>query len=165
MKVFFGYVIALFMVGGISAQLASNQSSSGCNVQDAPAQLLLADPVYADAIDVANTLNGLGVPIRCILASKMQHIFIGQKGAAFYRIDDGSFEVLFLPKTQSFDSLQIVERRESDGYIYSFRGTPRPQTNPMDSSKPICFIKKGSLLFYVWGQPTLAATLQSKLTH
>jgi hypothetical protein len=165
MKVFFGSVIALFMVGGISAQLASNQSSSGCNVQDAPAQLLPADPVYADAIDVANTLNGLGVPIRCILASKMQHIFIGQKGAAFYRIDDGSFEVLFLPKTQSFDSLQIVERRESDRYIYSFRGTPRPQTNLMDSSKPICFIKKGSLLFYVWGQPTLAATLQSKLTH
>ena len=164
MKVFFAAVIALFVLGGISAQLASNQSSSGCNVQDAPAQLLSADPVYADAIDVANTLNGLEVPIRCILASKM-HIFIGQKGAAFYRIDEGSFEVLFLPKTQSFDSLQIAERREGDRYIYSFRGTPRPQTNLMDSSKPICFIRKGNLLFYVWGQPTLAATLQSKLTH
>lgn len=165
MKVFFAAVIALFVLGGISAQLASNQSSSGCNVQDAPAQLLSADPVYADAIDVANTLNGLGVPIRCILASKMQHIFIGQKGAAFYRIDEGSFEVLFLPKTQSFDSLQIAERREGDRYIYSIRGTPRPQTNLMDSSKPVCFIRKGNLLFYVWGQPTLAATLQSKLTH
>ena len=129
MKVFFAAVIALFVLGGISAQLASNQSSSGCNVQDAPAQLLSADPVYADAIDVANTLNGLGVPIRCILASKMQHIFIGQKGAAFYRIGEGSFEVLFLPKTQSFDSLQIAERREGDRYIYSFRVTPQPQTN------------------------------------
>jgi hypothetical protein len=165
MKVFFGSVIALFLTGGIAAPLASNQSSGGCSVQDAPAQLLSTDAVYAEAIDVANTLNGLGVPIRCILASKMQHIFIGQKGAAFYQTVDGSFEVLFLPKTQSFESLQIVERRENDRYIYSFRGTPRPQTNVMDSSRPISFIKKENLLFYVWGQPTLAATLQSKLIH
>jgi alpha/beta superfamily hydrolase len=83
MKVFFAAVIALFVLGGISAQLASNQSSSGCNVQDAPAQLLSADPVYADAIDVANTLKWFGS------ADKMHSCL--KNAAHFYRAEGRCF--------------------------------------------------------------------------
>src|SRR5271169_4559968 len=142
MKVAVASVIAILMMAGIPTPLppTSAQSSSGCNAHDSPAQLLSTDAVYADATDLARTLNDLGLPVRCLLSSTMQHIFAGQKGAALYRTDDGSFEVLFLPKTDSFVSLQIVEQLENGRYIYSFRGTPRSLT-VIDSSKRDYFIK------------------------
>jgi hypothetical protein len=165
MKVAVASVITIFIMGGIPIPLPSTSAqSSGCNAHDSRAQLLSTDPVYIDATDLARTLNDRGLEVRCILASKEQHIFEGQKGAAFYRTDDGSFDVLFLPKTESFAPLQIVERREDGRYLYSFRGTPRSLTR-MDTPMHNYFIKRENLLFHVWGQEQLAASLRAKFAQ
>jgi len=135
----------------------------GCTSKEVPAQLLPSDPVYGEAAELEDRLDDVGLTVRCTLASKMQHIFERQKGAAFYRTDEGSFEVLFLPKTKIFARLNVIERRENNGYyVYSFRGSPRSSVH-MDGSAPSYFIKRGNTLFYVWGDQQLATTLQAKL--
>jgi hypothetical protein len=97
--------------------------------------------------------------VECIRRSKQEHLFEGQKGAAWFETDEGIFEVWFLPKTESFASLEIIEERKANGrYIYTFRGKPRIRTY-MDSPKPIAFIERGNLLFEVWGNGQLAARL------
>jgi hypothetical protein len=52
-------------------------------------------------------------------------MFEGQEGAANYQTDVGAFEALFLPKPETFNTLEIVEQEETGGFIYSFRGSPR----------------------------------------
>jgi len=119
-----------------------------------------SSPVYADAVDLARTLSNRGIMVVCIRRSKEEHLFEGQKGAAWYKTDHGIFEVWFLPKTQSFAALEVIEEPQENGrYIYSFRGTPRILAH-MDSSKPISFIKHGNALFKVWGDKQLAAIIE-----
>jgi len=62
----------------------------------------------------------------------MEGLFAGQEGAALYRTNRGDFETLFLPKSQNFNALQVVERRETGGYVYSFRGSPPPWPAPSE---------------------------------
>jgi hypothetical protein len=135
-----------------------------CSQPDLTAALLPTDPAYNDAAELTRKLNGLGLHVRCTLASKMQHIFAGQSGAAFYRADIGDFETLFLPQGESFDRLKVIERQKRGRYLYSFRGTPHSKVH-MDGSKPSYFIKKRNVLFYVWGDDQIAATLRSKLNE
>ncbi|MFZ0421072.1 MAG: hypothetical protein WAM04_23430 [Candidatus Sulfotelmatobacter sp.] len=82
-------------------------------------------PVYAEAMELAQTLNRHGVGVQCILLAKMEHMFEDQVGAAFFRTDAGDFEAFFLPRSERWDALEIVEQREPDGYEYDFPGTPR----------------------------------------
>jgi hypothetical protein len=120
------------------------------------------DPAYNDAVELAHRLDDLGIHVRCTLASKMQRIFAGQIGAAYYRTDAGDFEALFLSQSETFGGLRVVERPKQGGYLYWFRGTPRSKVH-MNSSKRAYFIKKRNVLFYVWGDDQLAETLRSKL--
>jgi hypothetical protein len=117
-------------------------------------------PVYADASELARTLNDRGFVVECIRRSKEECLFKGQKGAAWYKTDQGIFEVWFLPKTESFAALEVIEQpQENSRYIYSFRGTPRISVS-MHSSKRQFFIKHGNALFKVWGDKPLADSIE-----
>ena len=133
-----------------------------CSRRDLTAALLPSDPVYNNATEIARKLDGFGLSVRCTLASKKQRLFAGQIGAAFYRTNAGDFEALFLPHSETFDGLDIVEQQKDDRYLYSFRGTPRSKVH-MDSSKPSYFIRKRNVLFYVSGDDRLATILQTKI--
>jgi hypothetical protein len=50
--------------------------------------------------------------------------FPEQLGAALYRTSRGDFEVLFLTKPRTFDSVRLVEREKNGFYTYSIHGIP-----------------------------------------
>lgn len=89
----------------------------------------------------------------------MSDVFEGQKGAALFRTDRGDFEALFLPNTETFDSVEPVEWRENDRFRYSFRGRPSPTSlQPLDSACQMFFEKYGNQLF-ISSKSQLAASI------
>jgi hypothetical protein len=134
----------------------------GCTPREIPSQLTPADPAYVDANKLEDTLNDIGVTVRCLLRSKKERFFKGQEGAAFYRTDAGSFEVLFMAKRKTFARLKVAERRENGAYVDSFRGLSRAAFD-VDSSAPIYFVKRENSLLWVLGDQPLAANLRTKL--
>ena len=70
-------------------------------------------------------------------------MFEGQEGAANYQTDVGVFEALFLPKPETFNTLDIVEQEETGGFIYSFRGSPRSLTGHWGGRR-VYFVRHGS---------------------
>jgi len=154
-------LLSIFVLCIVSPPSFSQQSPNAC--KDVSAKKAWDDaksPVYQDAMQLARTLSQRGFYVECIRRSKEENVFEGQKGAAWFKTDQGIFEVWFLPVGESFADLQIVEESKGDGrFIYSFRGTPRILTH-IDSSEPIVFIKQGNLLFEVWGDERLAASLR-----
>ena len=144
--------------------IASMQSSllaqsSDCTGKAAQAQLSSTDPVYVDAMDLARNLIDHGFIVKCVQASKWGNLFVGQEGAALYRTDQGGFDVLFLPKAETFDAVQVVEQRRGNLYVYSFRGTPN-SPGRLEGQKTD-FIRSGNLLFLVWSDADLAASIQA----
>jgi hypothetical protein len=136
----------LLCVGSQSA--LGNQQP--CGPEEAQALLPVSNPAFADALDLARTLGSRGFVVKCILSSKMEGLFAGQEGAALYRTNRGDFEALFLPKSQNFSALLVVEQRETADYVYSFLGSPRPwPANRMEGSKTY-FIKNTNRLFITW---------------
>jgi hypothetical protein len=152
----------------VNANLLSPERSplaeliGGCTAREIPSQLTPAYPPYVDANKLEDTLNDVGVTVRCLLRSKKERFFKGQEGAAFYRTDAGSFDVLFMPKKKTFARLKVAERRENGAYIYSFRGLSR-RAFDVDSSRPIYLVKRKNALFWVWGDQQLAANIRAKL--
>lgn len=71
-------------------------------------------------------------------------MFEGQEGAANYQTDIGVFEALFLPKPETFNTLEIVEQGESGGFTYSFRGSPRSLAGYWEGTRRSYFIKHRS---------------------
>ena len=103
--------------------------ASPTSAQDDPcdprALLPATDPAYAEAMKLSKTLNRHGIQVRCVLLSKEAQLFEGQLGAAFFRTDTGDFDALFLPSSQSWDKLKVLEQREPGGYNrYRFQGSP-----------------------------------------
>jgi hypothetical protein len=89
----------------------------------------------------------------------MENLFDGQKGAALYRTDRGEFNVLFLSKAETFDTVEVVEQKQGELYVYSFRGTPH---SPMRmEARKTYFINSGNLLFVVMDDADLAASIQA----
>jgi len=132
--------------------------SSDCTNKAAQAQLSSIDPVYVDAMDLARNLIDHGFIVKCVLPSKMENVFDGQSGAAVYRTDKGEFDVLFLPRAETFDAVQVVEQKQGELYVYSFRGTPY---SPMRmEARKTYFINSGSLLFVVMDDSDLASSIQ-----
>jgi hypothetical protein len=115
--------------------------------------------VYEDATELARTLENRGFVVECIRRSVGEHLFESEKGSAWFKTDQGIFEVWFLPQAQNFALLNIISQEQDGRYIYTFRGTPRIATT-IDSSKPISFVKHGNLLFEIWGDQQLAASLE-----
>lgn len=138
---------------------------SGCSGREREAALRSDAQVYRDAMALSESLGKNGILVHCVLGSTMEATFEGQTGAAAYRINHGSFEVLFLPQVGSFDRLTIFEQRNGDRYSYRFKGPPQPwPANLIDSAYRIYFIKNRNMLFVVDNDAGLAATLQ-KFVH
>jgi hypothetical protein len=154
--------VILLVLLTASMKSALLAQSSDCTGKAAQAQLSSLDPVYVNAMELARYLIDHGFIVNCVQGSKMQNLFDGQRGAALYRTDRGSFEALFLSRTETFDALEVIEQRQGTRYLYSFRGTPKSPTH-MDSSKPDYFVKFGNVLFDVWGDAELAATIRAVL--
>jgi len=103
-----------------------------------------ANPAYTDAMELARTLRSRGFVVKCVLLSKEERMFEGQEGAANYQTDVGVFEALFLPKPETFNTLEIVEQEETGGFIYSFRGSPRSLGGHWEGTRRSYFVKHGS---------------------
>jgi len=132
--------IAVLLVG-LSPALGGTGQSTICPGSSWVA-LQPGDPEYADALDLARTLVVHGFVVQCIAPSTMTGTFEGQVGAAVYNTNHGAFDALFLPKTESFDRLEIIERQQSARFLYSFAGQPAPwPTNRIDAADRVYFIK------------------------
>jgi hypothetical protein len=119
-----------------------------------------SSPVYADATELARTLNERGLPVQCIRRSVGERLFPGQKGAAWFKTNRGIFDVWFLPKPENFGGLEIEEQRENGEYVYSFHGTPQISVT-IESSQQNYFIRHENLVFHVLGDEQLAAALRN----
>jgi hypothetical protein len=129
-----------------------------------PAKSPFQCPVYADATELARTLDERGFQVQCIRRSLEERLFDGQKGAAWFKTDRGVFDVWFLPAPETFAGLEVDERRENGRYLYSFRGAPQI-SRTIDSSKQSYFISYNNFLFHVWGDEQLAASIRSAFQH
>ena len=138
--------------------------SEECSSNELLALIKTDDLAYADAMDLARSLQVHGFIVKCVLQSKMVHTFEGQQGAALFRTDQGDFEALFLPKPQTFASLEVIERRENGRLLYWFRGNPRPASpHPIDSAYPIFFGKHMNQLF-ITSESQLVASIVEALS-
>jgi hypothetical protein len=119
-------------------------------------------------MDFARTLTERGFAVQCILGSKWWNLFEDQEGAAYYRTVQGDFDVLFMPKAESFAAIKIIEHRKKNGsiYSYSFRGTPHIfGPGYWDGPEIMYFIKQGKTLVFAWRNKQLAAGLNATLIN
>lgn len=133
-----------------------------CSDRDLNNALLPGDHVYSYAVGLGAELDRVGVRVRCMLPSKMHRIFDGQAGAAFFRTEEGDLDALFLPRSSSFDRVEISEQVEAGRYRYQFRGAPRSRVH-MDGSRRADFVVYHNVLLIVFDDHPLAETLRSKL--
>jgi hypothetical protein len=148
---------------GLSAQATDCNDPSASPEANASAQQQWenkSSPVYDDASELASILNERGFRVQCMRRSVEERLFKGQKGAAWVKTDRGIFEVWFLPAPETFAGLEVDEKRENGRYVYAFHGTPRI-VKTIDSSKQSYFISHENLLFHVWGDEQLAASIRS----
>lgn len=67
---------------------------------------------------------------------------------------------MFLPKGQTFDELKILSESKEGGFsMYSFQGKPLSSTT-MESKARIAFIKHDNVMFEVFGDDSLAKSLE-----
>jgi hypothetical protein len=144
--------------------LLASQNSNPCEDAQSKKDWDSANsPVYADAMELARTLADHGVVVNCIRRSKEESMFTGQKGAAWFQTSQGVFEAWFLPKTESFNNLKIIETPQSDRrYTYTFQEAPQIFTK-FDSSRQMSFIKHANVMVHVLGNQQLADSLRQAL--
>jgi len=110
-----------------------------------------SSPVYVDATNLARDLGTRGIKVECIRRSKEEHLFEGQKGAAWFKTNQGSFEVWFLPDAKA-------------AAIVFAKVTARPAPTFLRSGSSELFIQHENIVFHVsQGDQTLAANLQRAL--
>ena len=110
-----------------------------------------SSPVYADATELARTLNERGFVVECIRRSVEERLFKGQKGAAWFKTNQGVFEVWFLPEPAA--AAAVVAKV-----------TARPPSINLPSGPSEFFIQHQNVVFHVgMGQKALAASIQTAL--
>jgi hypothetical protein len=134
-----------------------NAQMTRCGSTELESVLQPTNVEYADAIEFKQVLQSHGVVVGCILKSKSWHMFDEQKGAAFFRTDQGDFDALFLPKAKTWDKLDIIQVQENGRYITSFQGWPSGR--PMNGSRPCYFVKHASVLCIVGPDEQLSIKL------
>lgn len=119
-----------------------------CTPNELLAMLKPSDPAYEDAMELARMLQASGFAVNCVLQSKDIHAFVGLTGAAVFKTNFGMFTALFLPKSESFDGVEIAEQRRDGRFLYSARGSPSMTSpHPIDSAFPMYFEKYRNLMF------------------
>jgi hypothetical protein len=153
-----GFSLGLFLLARPAAMLGQR---ADCTARELQAALPSDAAVYRDAVALSQTLGKNGFVVKCLLNSMSEGTFEGQTGAATFRTDRGTFEVLFLPQSKSFDHLEVIEERNGFRYSYWFKGPPQPwPANLIDSAFRIYFIRHRNLLFVVDRDAELAARLE-----
>ena len=135
-------------------------NASECDARELENPIKPVDPIYSEAIDLAEVLRERGLTVKCVLPSKMANTFEGQAGAALYRTNHGDFEALFLKKPATFASVKPTEAEKNGFYFYSFEG--RPATSGWTSSRREYFVKNGSQML-VTREEQLAVYLDKEL--
>jgi hypothetical protein len=119
------------------------------------------DPAYSDAMELAQTLRDRGFAVRCMFPTKLGSIFQVAdgdvlrstiEGEANFHTNYGDFEVVFLPKPQTFADFKITERRTGGGYLYRFTGTPQVWAGDkfkFGTARRNYFLKHENHLFFV----------------
>lgn len=158
-------ILLLLVTALIQPSFAQSSDCTGIK-----AQLRSTDPFYADAMEVARDLIDHGLIVKCILTpSIFDGTFDGQSGSALYRTDKGEFWVLFLPKAETFDALQIIEQKQGETYVYTFRGTPTTHSPPYSPvgmyARKTYFINSRNRLFVVMDDANLAASIQAAVSR
>jgi hypothetical protein len=103
-------------------------------------------------MELALTLSGYGFAVKCIAISKLENFVPGTRGGALYLTDHGDFDVVFLPKAQTFDAFRVVERHKNGQYVYLFRGNPRKKGRM--EGKRTYFFRNSNKLFIAWDKRT-----------
>ncbi len=146
-----------------------------------PAALIAPDnPAYGDAMDLAKRLESRGFGVRCIFPTKLGSIFevadgdvmrSTVEGEANFTTNYGGFDVIFLPKPQTFADFKITERRQGGGYLYRFTGTPRVWAGDkfkFGTASRNYFLKQDNYLFFLSDQtliPRLEEALRPAVVH
>jgi hypothetical protein len=137
----------LTIVLGLDVRAALPQQAlhflSQANKSQADVSLLKpADVAYAEAMEFARFLNGKGINVKSVHASKFNGFFQGIKKAAFFRTDKGVVEVIFFPDAKGAERIRVTEQRKPGRYLYSFEGQPHPNPpgDTIDSQRPIYFL-------------------------
>ncbi len=108
-----------------------------------------SSPVYADATNLARDLATRGIKVECIRRSKEEHLFEGQKGAAWFKTNQGIFEVWFLPNATA-------------AAVAVAKVTSQPVPVSLPSGPSEFFIQHQNVVFHVsLGDRALAASLQT----
>jgi hypothetical protein len=139
----------------------ARQTSSECDARELMNLLKPVDPIYSEAMDLAEVLRDHGLTIKCVLPSKMANAFEGQAGAALYRTNLGTFEALFLKKPATFASVKSAEAEKNGFYLYSFEGRP-PARGGWTSSRREYFVKHRNQML-VTREKQLAVYLDKEL--
>ena len=130
-------------LGGFGA--ASQVTSSGKMTAHQSKDVSILKPTdvaYAEAMEVAQFLNGKGIVVKSVHASKLNGFFRGLGKAAFFRTDKGVVEVIFFPKPAGAERVRVREQRKEGRYLYSFEGQPHPNPpgDTMDAGRPVYFL-------------------------
>jgi len=132
------------------------------------------NPAYADAMDLAKHLEEHGFIIHCIYPTKLGSFFSVTEGdvtrstvegEANFTTNYGAFDVIFMPKPQTFADFKITERRKGGGYLYRFTGIPKVAGGDkfnFESAYRNYFLKHDSYLFFLSDQ-TMLSRLQEAL--
>jgi hypothetical protein len=134
--------------------------------------LSTSDPVYADAMELAQSLRNHGFVVQCVFPTKLGSIFRVVEGGvehstiegeADFRTNYGDVDAVFVPKPQTFAGFKINEHREDGGYFYTFAGTPRVwAVNRFESPRRYYFLKHDNQLLLV-SNDRLRARLEEAL--
>ncbi len=104
--------------------------------------------MYFDATNVGRDLAVRGIKVECIRRSKEEQLFEGQKGAAWFKTDQGIFEVWFLPDTKAA-TLAVA------------KVTAQPALVSLPSGPNEFFVQHQNVVFHVsLDDRALAASLQ-----
>jgi len=136
-------------------------NASECDARELENPIKPVDPIYSEAMDLAEVLRDHGLTIKCVLPSKMVNSFEDQVGAALYRTNRGDFEALFLKKPATFASVKSTEAEKNGFYLYSFEGRPLARGG-WTSSRREYFVKHTNQLL-VTRQEQLAVYLDREL--
>jgi hypothetical protein len=148
-----GWIVMSFLALCLASQATLAAQPLECPTESSGALMPASYRAYPEAAELARILSDHNFVVKCICLSKLDGFVPGTKGAALYLTDQGDFDVVFLPKPQTFEAFEIIERHRYGGYEYSFRGSP-PKKNRMLGPRRTYFFKDSNQLFIVWDMQT-----------